>query len=81
MTRPPLCRELVGRLVVLRRAVETNGGEQFRAGELMRVAHTWRGGFWLDAAISRRDVGHAENVRYRRTIRVRGRDDFRVVGA
>jgi hypothetical protein len=39
--------ELIGKIVVLVRAITTKGGNHFPVGTRMRVSSTWRGKFML----------------------------------
>jgi hypothetical protein len=42
-----LCRDYVGRRVKLTYDTATRGGMQFKKGEVLKVIHTYRGGFTL----------------------------------
>ena len=47
MSRPLPLREYVGRYVRLAKDIRTRGGDQWNAGEVLRVTGTWRSGVTL----------------------------------
>ena len=53
---PKRIREAVGKKVRLKQQIETRGGEVFSEGLLMRITHTYRGGFTLEHLADRRGV-------------------------
>ena len=53
---PKKIKDAVGKKVRLKRQIQTNGGEVFSEGLLMRTAHTHRGTFTLEHLTDNRAV-------------------------